>query len=213
MPQRSTQKRPILRLALTALIVVVLWPAAAWAAAQLLIVHEPLTTVDAIVVLSGSATFRERVQHAAALYKVGVAHKIVLTNDNLRGGWSTAAQRNPFYHELAKEELVRSGVPAQNIEIIMVPTLGTHDEAEKLKQYCEKHGVRSIVVVTSAYHSRRALWTFRQVFRNSNRTIGIDPAAAGIQTPSPGTWWLNRFGWSLVPNEYMKLAGYWLRYP
>jgi uncharacterized SAM-binding protein YcdF (DUF218 family) len=199
-------------LAVIALALIITWPAAAWAAAEFLIVNEPLPAVDAIVVLSGSATFRERVQHAATLYSAGLARRIILTNDNLRSGWSSTAQRNPFYHELAKDELVRSGVPPQNIEIIMIPTWGTHDEALKLKQYCEKHDIRSIVVVTSAYHSRRALWTFRQVFRDTNRVIGIDPAAAGIQTPPPATWWLNRFGWSLVPNEYLKLVGYWFRY-
>ena len=200
------------RFAIVAAVAIAVWPVGAWAAARLLIVREPIPRVEAIVVLSGSATFRERAQHAAALYKAGLAQKIILTNDNLKSGWSSSAQRNPYYHELSREELRRLGVAERDIEIIMVPIVGTHDEALKLRDYCEKHGVNSIVVVTSAYHSRRALWTFRHVFRESNKLVGMDPAAAGIQTPSPATWWLHKFGWAMVPNEYLKLVGYWVRY-
>jgi uncharacterized SAM-binding protein YcdF (DUF218 family) len=207
----SNRRKTLWRLAVVALMVIVLWPVGAWAAARLLIVREPMTQVDAIVVLSGSATFRERMQHAAALYSEGRAQRIILTNDNLKSGWSSAAQRNPYYHELAKEELVRAGVPAQNIEIIMVPIVGTHDEALKLKEYCEKHGIRSIVVVTSAYHSRRALWTFRRIFEGTGKQIGIDPADAGIETPAPATWWLHRTGWEMVPTEYVKMMVYRMR--
>lgn len=199
------------RVAFVALILIALWPVAAWAAARLLIVYEPIEQPSVIVVLSGSATFRERAQHAAALYQKGRAQKIILTNDNLKSSWSAAAQRNPYYHELAKEELRRAGVPEQDVEVIMIPIVSTYDEALKLRGYCEKHDVASIVVVTSSYHSRRALWTFRRVFRETNKRVGIDPVATGIETPSPATWWLHKFGWAMVANEYLKIVGYWFR--
>ncbi len=205
------RRRLIQRLAIVSLLLIVLWPLSAWAAAEFLIVREPIERSDAIVVLSGSATFRERAQHAAELFNAGRSNRIVLTNDNLKSGWSQAAQRNPYYHELAKEELKRVGVPDKNIETMMVPIVGTYDEALKIRDYCEERGLNSIVVVTSAYHSRRALWTFRKVFSETQKQIGIDPAAAGIETPSPSTWWLHRFGWDLVPREYVKIVGYWFR--
>jgi uncharacterized SAM-binding protein YcdF (DUF218 family) len=208
---RHTKRGMLRRLAVSSVVLLVLWPPGAWAAARFLIVHEPIDKSDAIVVLSGSATFRERAQHAAELFNAGRANRIVLTNDNLKSGWSQAAQRNPYYHELAKEELRRVGVPDKNIETMMVPIVGTYDEALKLRDYCEIQGFNSIVVVTSAYHSRRALWTFRKVFSDTRKQVGIDPAAAGIETPSPSTWWLHRFGWDLVPREYAKMVGYWFR--
>lgn len=210
---KSSRSKKILGRCLAVVVVAMcVWPVGAWAAARLLIVRQPLDRVDAIVVLSGSATYRERVKHAASLFNAGRANRIVLTNDNLKSGWSVAAQRNPYYHELAKEELIRAGVPAEKIEIILVPIAGTHDEVNKLKDYCDKHDVNSILVVTSAYHSRRAMRTFRQVFRDSGKQIGMDPAEAGIETPAPSTWWLHRFGWATVANEYVKLVGYWWRY-
>ena len=207
----KTRRQLLRRLTIVVLVSVVLWPPSAWAAAQFLIVREPIDKSDAIIVLSGSATFRERAQHAGELFNAGRANRIVLTNDNLKSGWSSAAQRNPYYHELAKEELRRAGVPDQNIETLMVPIVGTYDEALKLRDYCEQKSLNSVVVVTSAYHSRRALWTFRKVFSATRKQVGIDPVAAGIETPSPATWWLSRFGWDLVPREYVKLVGYWFR--
>jgi uncharacterized SAM-binding protein YcdF (DUF218 family) len=214
MAPRSNKRQGKLfrRLLIAGVLLLVLWPAAAWVAARFLIVHEPIEKSDAIVVLSGSATYRERAQHAGELFNAGRANKVVLTNDNLKSGWSSAAQRNPYYYELAKEELRRAGVPEHNIQIMMVPILGTHDEALKLRDYCEQQSLNSILVVTSAYHSRRALWTFRKVFNDGRKRVGIDPVAAGIETPSPSTWWLHRFGWDLVPREYVKLVGYWLRF-
>lgn len=200
------------RLLIAAVSVLVLWPIGAWAAACFLIVREPIEKSDAIVVLSGSATYRERAKHAGELFNAGRANRVVLTNDNLKSGWSWAAQRNPYYHELAKEELKRAGVPDQNIQVMMAPILGTHDEVVKLKDYCDQQKLNSILVVTSAYHSRRALWTFRRVFNDGNKKVGMDPAAAGLETPSPSTWWLHRFGWDLVPREYIKLVGYWVRF-
>lgn len=209
---RLDKSRILRKLTLVVVMLLVAWPVGAWAAARFLIVNDPLPRVDAIVVLSGSATFRERARHAAALYKQGKANRIILTNDNLKSGWSAAAQRNPYYHELAKEELKRNGVAEKDVEIIMVPIAGTHDEAMKLRDYCTKHEVNSIEIVTSAYHSRRALRTFRQVFRDTGKQVGMDPVIENIETPSPSSWWLHKFGWAMVPNEYMKLVGYWWRY-
>jgi uncharacterized SAM-binding protein YcdF (DUF218 family) len=191
---------------------IALWPTFAWAAAELLIVHASVAKADAIVVMSGSATFRERAQHAAALYNQGRAPKIVLTNDHLKSSWSSEEQRNPYYYERALDELRRAGVPQQNIAVIMVPITSTHDEAVLLKEYAIANQLRSLLIVTSGYHSRRALWTFRRIFQGSETSIGIDPAEPGIQTPSPATWWLHRFGWEMVPNEYGKIFFYWLRY-
>ena len=185
-----------------------LLPSLAWGAARLLIVRTPAAHAEAIVVLSGSATFHERAQHAAQLYKEGRAGKIILTNDNLKSGWSEAEQRNPFYYERAKQELIQFGVPEQNIEVLMDPILGTYHEVCVIKLYCESHNIHSIVVVTSGYHSRRALFTFRKVFSGSETEVGMDPVEAGIDTPSPATWWYKSFGWQVVGQEYGKLLCY-----
>jgi uncharacterized SAM-binding protein YcdF (DUF218 family) len=204
----KSRKQIIWLLVIAVVAVLALLPTLAWGAARLLIIRTPAAHADAIVILSGSATFHERAQHAAQLYKEGRATKIILTNDNLQSGWSQKEQRNPFYYERARQELIHLGVPEQNIEVLMDPILGTYDEACVIRLYCETHNIHSVVVVTSGYHSRRALFTFRKVFGGSETEIGMDPVAAGIDTPSPATWWLKSFGWQMVPEEYGKLLCY-----
>ena len=195
-----------------AIIVVALLPLFAAGAAQLLIVRSPLNKADAIVVMSGSATFRERAQHAAALFNEGRAPRIVLTNDQLTSSWSEAEQRNPYYYERSREELRRAGVPDDKIAVIMTPIRSTYDEAVLLKKYSEANHLSSLLVVTSAYHSRRVFWTFRHVFEGTGKLIGIDPAEPRIESPMAATWWLHRLGWEMVPKEYLKLLVYRFRY-
>ena len=184
----------------------------AWVAAKALIVRSDLAHADAIVVLAGSATYLERTDWASRLYKEGVAPIVILTNDNVIGGWSVSEQRNPMLVELAAEELRRKGVPAEKIDTIWEAVSSTHEEALRLREYAINHNLRSILVVTSSYHSRRARWTLRRVFEGSGITIGLEAPGPGLQTPAPGTWWWHGSGWQMVPGEYVKIIYYRIKY-
>jgi uncharacterized SAM-binding protein YcdF (DUF218 family) len=199
----------LLRRATVALIVITAWFLVSWQAASLLVVSQPLAQADAIVVLSGSGTFRERAQHAAKLFSEGRSKKIILTNDNEQSSWSSAEQRNPNYWERAYDELLRARVEQQAILVLSTPVSSTYEEAALLKNYAENNGLRSLLIVTSAYHSRRALWTFRHIFQGSRIEVGLDPVRTGIQTPLPEFWWLSIRGWKMVPSEYCKIILYW----
>jgi uncharacterized SAM-binding protein YcdF (DUF218 family) len=205
-------KKARVRLAVFILILLGLCFGLAWVAAQALIVKLPLERVDALVVLSGSSAYLERTHVAAQLYASGRAPTIILTNDDQQSGWSETQQRNPFFSELARDKLTASGVRSAQIEIVPVAVTGTYDECLKIRRYAEMRGHKSLLVVTSAYHSRRALWTLRRVFRGSGIEIGLDIVKPGQQMPSPTTWWLSRRGWQVVALEYPKLVYYWLRY-
>jgi len=208
----KTHKQIIRRRLIAAAIVLALLPLFAMGAAQLLVVRATLAKADAIVVMSGSATFRERAQHAAALFSEGRAPRIVLTNDRLKSSWSQEEQRNPYYYERSRDELRRAGVPDDRVSVIMTPITSTYDEAIAVKDYSATNHLRSLIIVTSAYHSRRVFWTFRRVFAGSGELIGMDPAEPRIESPAATTWWLHRLGWEMVPKEYVKLLVYRLRY-
>jgi len=190
----------------------VLWVIVAWFAAARLIVTAPLDRADAIVVLSGSATYAERANKAAELYRAGVSRRIILTNDNRQGGWSKTEERNPFFYERARAELLRAGVSPADIVVLPEPVYSTHDEAVLLQRQSEILPVRSMIVVTSAYHSRRARWMLERTFNGTQMKIGLDPVPPGQQTPKPATWWLHLQGWEDVPLEYVKIIYYWCRY-
>jgi uncharacterized SAM-binding protein YcdF (DUF218 family) len=182
-----------------------------WIAARMLIVSAPLEHADAIVVLSGSRAFTERASFAADLYKVRRASKIVLTNDDQRGGWSNAEQRNPYFYENIARELNRFGVPDSVITVIPQPVTSTQDEAMLLRDYCERNHLQSLLVITSPYHSRRALRTFRKAFNGSGKTVGLMTPGPGWQSPPATVWWRYRRGWAMVAGEYLKLGYYAFR--
>lgn len=200
------------RVARAACVLLAVWSLIAWGAARALVVRAELPHADALAVLAGSGAYVERTHRAAELYAEGRAPKILLTNDNLRGPWSTREQRNPLFVELAVDELRRAGVPAEKIEILSQPVASTHDEALLLREYAVANNLRSVLVVTSPYHTRRALWTMRRVFRDSETEVGIDAPPTGAQSPAPALWWLRPNGWFFVGFEYPKFAYYWLQY-
>jgi len=191
---------------------VLIWPLVAWIGAKLLITEAPLETADAIVVLGGSANFKERSREAAKLLLGGRAPRILITNDDVRGPWSVTDQRNLFFYERSLEEIKKAGVPADSVEVLMKPVASTHEEAELVRQYAEEHGLHSVLVVTSAYHSRRALWVFSRVFRGTGIQTGLVNVEPGYQSPRPATWWLSIRGWRLVPTEYVKMVYYVVKY-
>jgi uncharacterized SAM-binding protein YcdF (DUF218 family) len=206
---RSRRRR---RLLLIAVVGVLAWPLLAWLAAQLLIVRSDLTPADAIVVLSGSSTYLERANWAASLYREGEAPIVILTDDKLISGWNRTEERNPYFYELTAKELQNRGVPAERIRVVNEPALGTYYESLNVREYATSHKLERLLVVTSAYHSRRAFWSMRHACARSNIEIGISAPPPGWQTPSPWTWWLHRWGWRVVAGEYVKMIYYWWRY-
>ena len=207
---KAARRRRVLLIA--GLGAVILWPLLAWLAAHLLIVKAELTSADAIVVLSGSSTYRERTAWAAKLHREGRAPVVILTNDSLISGWNNAEERNPYFYELAAKELQQRGVPAEKILVVSDIALGTYEESLGLRDYATAHKLRRLLIVTSAYHSRRALWSMRHACERSGIEVGVDGPPPGWQTPAPSTWWLRRWGWRVVAGEYVKMIYYWLRY-
>jgi uncharacterized SAM-binding protein YcdF (DUF218 family) len=191
---------------------VVAWPVLAWAAARVLMVRAELARADALVVLSGSANYVERTRWAARLFGEGRAPRVVLTNDTVPGPWSFTKERNPTFAELELEELTRAGVPADKILLLPRPVTSTHDEAEVVKEGAAERGWRSVLVVTSPFHSRRALRVMRRALGGSGIEVGLSTPPAGDQSPAPSRWWWHARGWHLVAGEYPKLIYYWLRY-
>jgi uncharacterized SAM-binding protein YcdF (DUF218 family) len=206
---RSLFSFRVLRFVLAA---VFAWVVLAWVAAEALIMRASLQHADAIVVLSGSSVFVERTTRAVELFHEGRAPLVVLTNDDTRGGWSNTLQRNPYFVERATDELLKGGVPTEKIRIVPGVASGTHSEASIIKDYAVAERLRSILVVTSGYHSRRALRSLRNSFDGTGIIVGLEPAPNGPETPSRVWWWLQPDGWRTVAGEYVKLVYYWFRY-
>ena len=191
-----------------------LWILIAPFLAKNLIVEKTLEKADAILVLGGSSAYIERTRKAAELYKTGVAPKIFLTNDGGQGGWNQKEKRNPYFYEKARWELLAQGVPESAIEVLPEIVEGTQDEAVLFEKIVRERNLKSVLLVTSAYHTRRTLSTFETVLHDKIDAveIGIASPPTGLQTPSPNYWWLVPTGWQFVAGEYLKIIYYWVYY-
>lgn len=200
------------RLGIVVVVALAAWPLAAWVAARGLIVECELERADAVVVLAGSSTYRERARHAAEIYARGRAPVVLLTDDGQKSGWSAESQTNPLFRERAAAELSRLGVPAERIRVLPGVVGSTYEEALRVREFAAAERLRSVLVVTAAYQSRRARWTMNRVLGADGVRIGVDAPPPGEDSPPASTWWLHGLGWKLVPGEYVKLAYYVMFY-
>ncbi len=199
------------KLSLCILLLLAIWIFLAPFLAENLIVNKPLRNADAILVLSGSSVYKERTHKAAQLYKKGVSSTVLLNDDGGLSGWSQKEQRNPPFVDLAKQELISQGVAEKDIEILEDQVTGTIWEARNLKKRIKKENWKSVLLVTSAYHTNRSFRTFELVVGN-DVSIGIESPPTGEETPPPWTWWLSPKGWQVVAGEYVKSLVYWMYY-
>lgn len=139
-----------------------------------LVTEQNLSKADALVVMAGSRY--ERIPAAARLYHLGAAPRILLTNDGIFSSWSAEDNRNLYEVEWAKKQLLQLGVPSNAIEILQFTKCGSYYDAINTRKYVSMHdSLRSLLVVTSFYHSSRTLMIFQKIFHNTNIEIGIYP--------------------------------------
>lgn len=209
---RPTFRSNVIKVLKVALILFLAWLPASWLLGHLLVIDNPTDHTDALVVLGGSAEYIERSSKAAERFHQGAAPMIVLTNDGRRGGWNQEEQRNPFFVESAYARLVDGGVPREAIVILPDVTDSTHDEAAVVLNFATARNLNSIELVTSPYHTRRALYIF-ETYRGrigSQCILGISSRRGGILDPASLIWWTSPTTLKLVASEYLKLSYFWI---
>jgi uncharacterized SAM-binding protein YcdF (DUF218 family) len=83
----------------------------------------------------------------------------------------------------------------------------THESMLAVRPILEQEGVRSLAVVTSPYHQRRAVWAARRALP-ATKIISRPAEPAGWK---PDGWWKTRWDRRIVVGEYLKLTYYILR--
>lgn len=144
---------------------------------------------DILIVPGGAGG--ERARWAAQLYANGVAPKVLLT-----GAGDFTGHR---------AILLAAGVPRDAI-LIESKSASTKENAEFSAPLLKEEGVHRAVVVTSWYHSRRALVAFEHFapeIRFTSRPSHYAYARADWKRAG-----IDRYIW----EEYLKLAGYWVQH-
>jgi uncharacterized SAM-binding protein YcdF (DUF218 family) len=86
----------------------------------------------------------------------------------------------------------------------------TYDEAVAARRAAMRDGFTRLLVVTSPYHTRRALGTFHRVFSGTGVDVGIVPASPAQGEPE--RWWRTAYDRYYVRYEWAALLVYWWKY-
>jgi uncharacterized SAM-binding protein YcdF (DUF218 family) len=146
-------------------------------------------SAEVIVILGGGS--HERPVRAAELFRQHAAPRIIITGEG--------------DDEINRQLLIAGGVPVSAIQMESKST-NTRENAEFTIKLLRAQKVRSAILVTSWYHSRRALKTFEH----------YAPEIKFYSRPSyfayaTGDW--KRLGINKrLRLEFLKLPGYWIRY-
>ena len=145
------------------------------------VVEDPLSRADAIIVLSDDNFYADRATHAADLYRHGMAPIVVASGRRLRPNAGIA--------ELMEHDLIERGVPKDKILRVSHNAENTREEAQAMAQQALERKWRSVIVVTSNYHTRRARYIFLRVFP-SQTLVRVSGAHDGDFDPDH--WWQTR---------------------
>jgi len=176
-----------------------------------LIAEDELQTSDIIVVLTGSV--HDRMLQAVDIYNEKYSRKIVLIN-SYNPRFDILVERGlempPGHAQQSKMVAIASGVPEENILILDGNARSTKDEALILKEYIRNNrAIKSIILVTSKYHSRRSKKIFTKTLNYLDREISIYCSPSKYDTFNTRQWWKDREDIKSVFLEYLKLANFY----
>ena len=175
-------------------------------AGRFLVVEDPVQPADAIVVLSGSLP--DRIIEAVDLYHEGVAPRIVLTRAPELPGLSTLRARGGQlldHHEQNRSVAEQLGVPASAVSLVPGVAASTLAEAREIVRYLGQERLRTVLVVTSKLHARRARMTLRRL---AGDRVQIVVRPSRHDPFAPDDWWRHRAWTRRLVIEYLKLLNY-----
>ena len=167
-----------------------------------LVVQDELAPADVIHIISGPD---DRTDYGVQLYQEGYGERLFFT-----GGWCSDHQEN--HAERGRRRAQNQGVPPEAIAIDQSEVTSTYSEALRLREFIAASGepIQSVIIVSDAYHMRRARWTYRRVL-GQEINVQMAPVPHGL-FPYRQAWWTDTGSRQYVWEEYAKIAYYYARY-
>ncbi len=156
-------------------------------------VQDPPERADAIVVMAGDPDY-ERTTTAAALMRAGMSGLLVLTGGEAGPGDGA---------ESLRERALVLGVPSERIRL-EATSHSTREAVVAVLPILRGAGARTVILVTSPYHQRRAAASARRAWPG----IRVLSHGASHSSWSPHRWWRNAHSRRIVVTEYAKLLYY-----
>jgi hypothetical protein len=165
--------------------------AAAARAGGFLVVDAPRPS-DVILVLAGETDRRPEL--ALQLLAQGYGRRIVLD-----------VPADAKIYEFTQLDLARKYVQdmpqAASVSICPIEGLSTKDESKEAEKCIAREGGKSVLIVTSDFHTRRAVGVFRREIPGHEYSV----AAARDETQFGVRWWTHRQWAKTFANEWLRL--------
>jgi len=185
--QRAGKRRWIVVFALLAAVSV--WCAAK--AGGFLIVDAPRPS-DVILVLAGETD--RRPQRALDLLAQGYARHVVLD-----------VPTNAILYKFTQIELAQKYIQelpqAASVSVCPIDGLSTKDESKDAEKCLQRQGAKSVLIVTSDFHTRRALDVFQREVPGHRYSV----AAARNEEGFGSKWWTHRQWAKTFADECLRL--------
>jgi len=154
--------------------------------------------VDAIVVLDGDND--ARVELASSLYEKYGRPYVIMTGSPLL---------NTSMPQLMKNYAISLDVDANKI-LLETNSFSTADHPLNILTILDKYKIRSILIVTSDYHTKRSYMTFKSYFEKEHLDIDlyVIGASSGLYDPNKKGYWKDHEKLQLVSYETQKLLYY-----
>lgn len=165
----------------------------------LLILQDVAQPSDAIIVIGGDHK-PERIRRAVELYQMGFAPRVIISAGTivLEGNAQLPEA------ELMRRQSLSMGLPETAI-IVEAQSQSTFENAFYSKRICREYGIRSILLVTSALHSKRAKRIFQSVME-PEITVKVQPA---LSESCPACSLFDPSQIYVVLYEYQNWIRYW----
>ena len=192
----------LLLLALAALSLVALRGPILRGAGEALVARDPLVPSDVIVVAADTGP--AGVLEAADLVQERVAVRVALFADPPNPADREFLRRGlPYEDATARSVRQLQWLGVQAVEVIPRAVSGSEDEARLLPDWCERRGVRSVVLVSTADHSRRLRRMVRRTMNGHPTRVVVRPTR--YSEFDPAQWWWSRDGVRTEVIELQKL--------
>lgn len=176
-----------------------------------LIYQEPPQKADVIAILASWGDTIVRLKGGADLYKKGLSKTIFVPRMERMEGLEEIKNQGIVILEqrdLAIVVLKGLGVSSAAIETSEQEVTSTMEEAKEVQNFVGIKGYKSVLLVTSKYHSRRAYLIFKDALKGKAKVISVP---SPYDSYNPERWWKREKDWKRVILEYQKLLLYYWR--
>ena len=172
---------------------------------NVLVYEDTLVPAEAIVVLTGSST-GDRVSGGASLFHKGFGKFLVFTGYEIYPGLNI--------NVLMKNYAIQLGVPEKNIliEPKILVDINTWGEGQTILKLLKENGIKSFILVTSKFHTRRAHATYKKLISDSRTNIEFQVYGSMSPHIPINSWWKTRRGVKAIFMEYLKTLFYMLEH-